>query len=80
MVKVIKARYRQGRLEPMETLDIEEGTELTITVTYPDTEETSEADPTLATAGAWKELLDCRTFEKQVYQNRLVQTRPEVKL
>jgi predicted HTH domain antitoxin len=37
-------------------------------------------DPTIATAGAWKGLLDCEQFEEEVYQSRLHAPRPEVRL
>jgi hypothetical protein len=39
---------------------------------------TPEEDPTTATSGAWKGLLDCKEFEKEVYESRLHRTRPEV--
>ena len=37
-------------------------------------------DPTAATAGAWKDLLDCQAFEREVYESRLYHPRPEVRL
>lgn len=37
-------------------------------------------DPTTATAGAWKKRLDCQAFERDIYQSRLVRTRPRVRL
>ena len=39
-----------------------------------------EEDPTTTTSGAWKGLLDCQAFEKEVYESRLLRTRPEVRL
>jgi len=79
MVKQVKVRYRRGVLEPLEPLEIEEGTELTVTLS------TSEAtltatNPTAATAGAWASLLDCEVFEQELYANRPLQTRAEVEL
>jgi predicted DNA-binding antitoxin AbrB/MazE fold protein len=79
MLKTIKARYHRGRLEPLEPLGLEEGDEVAITVTHAEPL-TPDEDPTAATAGAWKDLLDCQTFEQEVYQNRLLQTRPQVRL
>lgn len=32
MTKTIRARYRRGMIEPLEKLDIEEGQELTVTI------------------------------------------------
>ena len=37
-------------------------------------------DPTLATSGTWKELLDCETFEREVYESRQRHIRPEVRI
>ena len=39
-----------------------------------------EEDPTTTTSGAWNGLLDCQAFEKEVYESRLLHTRPEVRL
>lgn len=36
-------------------------------------------EPTTATAGAWKDLLDCQAFEEEIYESRN-HTRPEVRL
>lgn len=77
MTRTIKARYHAGKLEPMEPLELEEGKEVTITVTAVEPSPTA-GDPITASAGAWKNLLDCEQFEKDVYESRLLQTRPEV--
>ena len=36
------------------------------------------SDATLSTAGAWRDLLDCEEFEDEVYEGRLLKTRPGV--
>ena len=36
MLKTIKARYRNGVIEPLEKMDIEDGADITITVSEPD--------------------------------------------
>jgi hypothetical protein len=79
MVKQVKVRYRRGVLEPLEPLDIEEGTELTVTLSTSEATPTA-ANPTAATAGAWASLLDCEGFEQELYTNRLLQTRAKVEL
>lgn len=79
MLKTIKARYHRGRLEPLEPLGLEEGDEVAITITHAEPLTLNE-DPTAATAGAWKDLLDCQAFEQEVYHNRLLRTRPPVRL
>jgi predicted DNA-binding antitoxin AbrB/MazE fold protein len=74
----VRARYREGKLELLEPLEMEEGTEVTVTVNGPEPSPAA-TDPISAGAGAWKDLLDCEQFEKDVYDSRLIQTRPEVR-
>jgi hypothetical protein len=78
VTKTIRARYSQGKLEPLEPLELAEGSEILVSVTAP--EAIPVTDPTGATAGGWRELLDCEMFEEDVYANRLLQTRPRVEL
>jgi predicted DNA-binding antitoxin AbrB/MazE fold protein len=77
MSQTIRARYHAGKLGPLEPLDLEDGKEVLITVAEP------KAPPALdtiaATSGAWKDLLDCEQFERDVAESRLIQTRPEVR-
>src|SRR5207244_3323143 len=75
MTKTIRARYREGKLEPLEPLGLEEGAEVMLTVDHPEPPP-AVIDPITASAGAWKDLLDCEQFEKDVYESRLLQTRP----
>lgn len=42
--------------------------------------ETETESPTATTAGAWKGLLDCQSFEQEIYESRLHPPRPEVRL
>ena len=77
MTKTVRARYREGKLELLEPLEIGEGTEVTVIVNGPEPLPAA-TDPITASAGAWKDLLDCEQFEKDVYDSRLLQTRPEV--
>jgi predicted DNA-binding antitoxin AbrB/MazE fold protein len=69
MQQTVKGRYHQGKIEPLEPLELEEGDEVVITVTRP---KTSGVEPgeTTPTFGAWKDLLDCEQFEKDVYESR----------
>ncbi|MDQ2730050.1 MAG: antitoxin family protein [Armatimonadota bacterium] len=79
MLKTIKAHYTQGRIEPIEPLFLREGAEIEVTITV--TRPTKKMpDATEATAGAWSDLLDCEEFEEEVYENRLINTRPAVSL
>jgi predicted DNA-binding antitoxin AbrB/MazE fold protein len=68
MPRTIKARYHAGKFEPLEPLDLEEGKEVMITVAEPESAPAA-VDPLAATSGAWKDLLDCEQFEKDVAES-----------
>jgi len=77
--QTVKARYHQGKIEPLEPLELEEGDELVVTVTRQESHG-ADQEGTTPTFGAWKDLLDCEQFEKDVYESRLIRTRPNVRL
>ena len=76
MLKTIKARYKNGLIEPLEKIDINEGMEITITISEPPVRE----DGLDRSFGGWKGLIDAEEFLKNIYADRLISTRPEVKL
>jgi predicted DNA-binding antitoxin AbrB/MazE fold protein len=79
MARTIKARFSNGVIEPLEKVEIPEGEEITVTI-----EETSERKRFLealkSTAGGWKDLIDAEELKKNIYNDRLISARPEVKL
>lgn len=77
MLKTIKARYRNGVIEPLEKMDIEDGAEITITVSE---SVTTGADGIKKSFGGWKGLVDAEQFLKDIYESRKISIRPEVKL
>ncbi len=79
MTKTIKARYRRGVIEPLEKLDLEEGKELTVTISDALVEEKGK-DPLDVAFGGWKELIDAEKLKKNIYAGRSTSTRPKVKL
>ena len=79
MVKKIKARFSHGVFKPLEKINIPEGKEFTITI--PDEPKKKNfSDALRATAGGWKDTIDCEELIKNIYAYRLISTRPEVKL
>ena len=44
------------------------------------TESDMPEDVLMATAGAWKDTVDCEELKHRIYENRLISTRPEVRL
>ena len=80
MARTIKARYRNGQIEPLETLPLEEGKEITVTVMELPAAPARQAGRVGQTAGAWKGLVDAEALKQRIRENRLIQTRPEPKL
>jgi predicted DNA-binding antitoxin AbrB/MazE fold protein len=77
LLKTIKAIYKNGVIEPLEKMDIEDGAEITITVSEP---VTTGAEGIKKSFGGWKGLIDADQFLRDIYESRRISTRPEVKL
>jgi len=75
--KTIKARYRNGVIEPLEKINIEDGSEITIMVSELNI---AGAEGIKKSFGGWKGLIDADQFLKDIYESRKISTRPEVKL
>ncbi|NUM37456.1 MAG: antitoxin family protein [Candidatus Brocadiae bacterium] len=78
MIKTIRASYINGMFKPLEKLDIPEGQEITITMDI--VSSNAVKNGIQASAGAWKDLIDTEKLKKGIYENRLISTRPEIKL
>ena len=75
MEKTIKVKFKKGIIEPLEKLELEEGKEFLITI-----KELPLKDGFKKAAGGWKETIDCEKLIEDIYKDRLLRTRPEVKL
>jgi len=80
MTTIIKARYTNGIFKPLEDLDIAEGKEVILTIDESSTSPYRPGDGLRAAAGGWKGLIDGENLKKEIYESRLICTRPEVKL
>jgi predicted DNA-binding antitoxin AbrB/MazE fold protein len=78
MAKTIKARFSKGVIEPLGKVDIAEGEEITVTIV--EISKTEEEDPLDTTFGGWADTIDCEELKKNIYDDRLITTRPKVKL
>ena len=78
MASTIRARVKAGMLELLEKVDLPEGTEVTVTIL----DESSSADREAfrRAAGGWKDTVDAETLIKNIYESRLLSTRPVPKL
>ena len=79
MSKTIRARFRNGVIEPLEEITLVEGEEFTLTIVrVPDISEVGDAFT--ESRGGWKGFIDCEELKRNIYADRLIHTRPEVKL
>lgn len=68
MIESVKGRYRQGKIELEEPLDLEEGTEVVVAVT-PTAAAPAAGDALATTPGSWAGNVP-DDFEEQVYADR----------
>lgn len=78
MGTTIKARFSGGFLKPLEPLELKEGDEVTITIVALPSK--ARTDWLERTAGGWVGLIDAEKLKREIYESRLVTTRPEPRL
>ena len=74
MQKTIKARFKKGMIEPLEKLELDEGSEIFVTI-----KKLPKKDRFERAAGGWRDLVDCEALLRDINESRKI-TRPEVKL
>ncbi len=78
MSGTIRARVKGGVLEPLEELDLPEGEEVLVTVVGAPAHRNREAFR--RAFGSWKGTIDAEKLIRDIYEDRLISTRPEPKL
>lgn len=78
MTQTIRAKFSKGVIKPLEKVDIKEGTNISITII--EIPEKEEGDPLDTTFGGWADTIDCDELKRNIYADRLISTRPGVKL
>ncbi len=81
--KTIKAKFSHGVFKPLEEVKITEGEEITITiikVSLPQTKRKTFKNALKLTAGSWTKLIDAQKLKENIYHDRLIATRREIKL
>lgn len=76
--RTIRARVTRGVLTPIEPLDLPEGSEVDVTVDAGFSEEDVAASR--AAAGGWKGAVDAEALIRNIYDDRLILTRPTPRL
>ena len=74
MAREIRARVFQGKIEPLEELDLPEGEEIIISVRETPSEEAAK-DAFERSIGAWQGKLDIDAFLEDLYASRRSQSR-----
>ncbi len=78
MGKTVRARSSKGVIKPLEKVDIEEGKEITITIT--ETPSEHKLDAFRKSAGSWRGTIDAEKLIENIYADRLLSTREEPRL
>ena len=74
----IKARFSGGVLKPLEGLELNEGDEVTVRIVALPSKATP--DCLERTAGGWAGLVNAEKLKRDIYESRLVPTRPVPRL
>lgn len=74
MSRNIRARVRRGLLEPLEPIDVPDGTEVMVTI--PDQPSPEDLEAFRRSAGSWRGLVDADALIRDLYERRLTGTRP----
>ena len=78
MRHTVRARVKAGMLELLENVDLPEGTEVTVTIV--DEPSPTDREAFRRAAGSWKATVDADTLINNIYESRLLSTRPVPKL
>jgi hypothetical protein len=78
MSGTFRARVKRGHLELLEKINIPEDTEVSVTII--ETPRTPSADGLRRSAGGWKGLIDADDLIENIYNDRMVSTRPVPRL
>ena len=78
MSGTFRARMKRGHLELLENVDIPEGRELSVTII--DTSAKDDAEAFKRSAGSWQGTIDADALIEDIYNDRMVSTRPVPRL
>jgi hypothetical protein len=78
MGRTIRARVKHGLVEPLETIDVPDRTEVTVTIG--DIRSADDFEAFRRAAGSWKGTIDAEELIRSIYADRLISTRPEPRL
>ena len=69
----IRARFKNGIIEPLENVELKDGEEIVLTIVR-QTEIREGQDAFKESRGGWKGLIDCEKLKKDIYESRSIHT------
>jgi hypothetical protein len=75
MIKTIKARYHAGKIEPLEPLELEGGSEILISILTPSRPTVARDDGTTPTFGVFEKDPAWEALQKELNDRRLPEAR-----
>ena len=78
MSRIIRARAKRGVFEPLEPISVPDGTEVTVTI--PEGVSPEDVEAFHRSAGSWKGTIDAERLIRDIYNDRLISTRPAPRL
>ena len=78
MSGTFRARMKRGHLELLENVNIPENAEVSVTII--ETPGARSADDLCRSAGGWKGLIDADALIEDIYNDRMISTRPVPRL
>jgi predicted DNA-binding antitoxin AbrB/MazE fold protein len=79
MGRTIRARVKHGLVEPLEAIDVPDGTEVTATISD-DVRSADDFEAFRRAAGSWEGTIDAEELIRNIYADRLISTRREPRL
>lgn len=78
MERTIRAKFSNGVIRPLETINLAEDREIAITILEVPIP-FNQKDGLEASSGGWKGLIDAEKLKHDIYADRLISTRPVIK-
>jgi len=78
MGDTVRARVKRGNLELLESIELPEGKEVTVTIL--DLPGKADAETFDRSAGGWRNTINAEKLIERIYSDRLIATRPKPRL
>jgi predicted DNA-binding antitoxin AbrB/MazE fold protein len=78
MSRIIRARAKRGIFEPLEPVTVADGTEVMVTI--PEELSPEDIEAFHHSAGSWQGTIDAEKLIRDIYNDRLISTRPPPRL